>query len=57
MTLKIEAASASDELTRAVEASVQAVTRLKARLEVCPAGSLSRDGKVIEDVRDYGGRS
>jgi phenylacetate-CoA ligase len=57
MTLKIEAAGTSDELARAIEASVQAVTRLKARVEVSPAGSLPRDGRVIEDARDYGGRS
>jgi phenylacetate-CoA ligase len=54
MTLRIEAAGAGDELARAVEASVQAVTRLRARVEVSPAGSLPRDGRAIEDARDYG---
>ncbi len=57
MTLRIEAAGAGDDLARAVEASVQAVTRLKARVEVSPAGSLPRDGRAIEDARDYGKRS
>lgn len=57
MTLMIETAQANDDLARAIEASVQTVTRLKGRVEIAPAGSLPRDGKAIEDVRDYGGAS
>jgi hypothetical protein len=43
----------SDAAARAVEASVQAVTGLKARVEPVPPGSLPRDGRVIKDARDY----
>lgn len=57
MTLRIEAVGVDDVLVRAVEASMQAVTRLKARIEIGPPGSLPRDGRVIEDARDYGGES
>jgi len=57
MTLKVEAAQASGEFVRAIEASVQAVTRLKGHVEIAPAGTLPRDGKAIEDARDYGGQS
>jgi phenylacetate-CoA ligase len=57
MTLRVEAMGESEDLARSVEASVQAVTRLKARVEICAAGSLPRDGRVIEDARDYGGNS
>jgi phenylacetate-CoA ligase len=57
MTLKVEAGQTDGELVRAIEASVQAVTRLKGHVEIAPAGSLPRDGKAIEDARDYGGKS
>ncbi len=57
MTLRVEAAGEGEDLARMVEASVQTVTRLRARVEVCAAGSLPRDGRIIEDARDYGGKS
>ena len=57
MTLKVEAAQAGGEFVRAIEASLQAVTQLKGHVEIASAGSLPRDGKAIEDARDYGGKS
>jgi phenylacetate-coenzyme A ligase PaaK-like adenylate-forming protein len=33
--------------------SLAAVTKLRAFVELVPAGSLPKDGKVIEDVRKY----
>jgi phenylacetate-CoA ligase len=54
MIFKIEAEEAGEDLVRAVEASVQAVTRLKARVETSAPGTLPRDGRAIEDARDYG---
>jgi phenylacetate-CoA ligase len=57
MTLKVEAAADGEDFARKVEASVQALTRLRAKVEVCAAGSLPRDGRLIEDARDYAGKS
>lgn len=57
MVFRFESERADDALASAVEASVQAVTRLKARVERAAPGSLPRDGRVIEDARDYGGGS
>ncbi len=57
MIFKVETKNAGEVLAHAVEASVQAVTRLKARVESSAPGSLPRDGRLIEDVRDYGARS
>jgi phenylacetate-CoA ligase len=54
MVFRIEAKAAGADFAQAVAASVQAVTRLKARVEMVPVGSLPRDGRVIEDARDYG---
>lgn len=54
MTLKVETPQAGDDLARAVEASLQAVMRLKGRVEAVEPGSLPRDGSTIEDARDYG---
>ena len=53
MIFRMETDRVSEEAARAVEASVQAVTGLKARVEPVPPGSLPRDGRVIEDARDY----
>lgn len=54
MTLKVETQEISADLARAVAASMHAVTRLKGRVESTPPGSLPRDGRAIEDARDYG---
>jgi phenylacetate-CoA ligase len=53
MTLRIEAEGGED-LADAVAATLHAVTKLKGRVEVVPAGSLPRDGTAIEDARKYG---
>lgn len=55
MTLKVETQQTGADFARAVEASVHTVTRLKGRVEAAPPGSLPRDGRAIEDTRDYGG--
>uniref|UniRef100_UPI00333F8066 phenylacetate--CoA ligase family protein n=1 Tax=Castellaniella defragrans TaxID=75697 RepID=UPI00333F8066 len=51
MTLKVESSRALD--VEAVAASVRDQTKLRAQVEMVPAGSLPNDGKVIEDVRSY----
>ena len=35
-------------------ATVTDVTKLKARVEIVPPGSLANDGKVIDDTRPIG---
>lgn len=50
MLVMLEADAADPE---AIAASVQAVLRLRARIEVVPGGTLPRDGKVIDDQRTY----
>ena len=52
MTLHCEGA-ADGNLAQAVAASLRDLTKLRG--EVCFVESLSRDGKVIEDARNYGG--
>jgi phenylacetate-CoA ligase len=51
MTVLVEAEDADPA---AIEASVQAILKLRGRVEIRTPGSLPRDGKVIEDRRDYG---
>ena len=51
MTVKIEADGGD---RTALEASVQAVLKLKGTVEIVAPGSLPNDGKVIEDTRSYG---
>jgi phenylacetate-CoA ligase len=55
MILKVETPEMDADLAHAVETSMQAITRLKGRVEQAPPGSLPRDGSAIEDARDYGG--
>jgi len=50
MTLKVEAA-ADPALAAKVAESVQAVTKLKGKVELVPSGTLPNDGKVIADER------
>lgn len=50
MLVRVEATQADAD---AIAASVQAVLRLKGRVEIVPPGSLPNDGKVIEDQRSY----
>lgn len=51
LTVQVEAVAAD---AAALEASVQAVLKLRGRVEVVAPGSLPNDGKVIEDRRSYG---
>ncbi len=54
MTLKVEAASAGGGLAKSLAETVQAVTKLRADVEIVAPGSLPNDGKVIADERTYG---
>jgi phenylacetate-CoA ligase len=51
MTLAAEAGSRGEELRAAVAATLQAVTKLKASVDLVAPGSLPNDGKVIADER------
>lgn len=51
MTLRAESANGGADLTEKVAATLQAVTKLKGRVEIVAVGSLPNDGKVISDER------
>ena len=51
MTVKVEAEGGDPA---ALEASVQAVLKMRGTVEIVAPGSLPNDGKVIEDTRSYG---
>jgi phenylacetate-CoA ligase len=53
MTLKAEAKAADAALAAKVAETVQAITKLKGKVEFAALGSLPNDGKVIEDTRSY----
>ncbi|NBS08926.1 MAG: phenylacetate--CoA ligase family protein [Betaproteobacteria bacterium] len=53
MTLKVEAAQTSPELTQQLGDAVREVTKLRATIEWVNPQSLPNDGKVIEDARSY----
>jgi phenylacetate-CoA ligase len=54
MTLKAEVPAGTDQrLAAHLANSLAAVTKLRGFVELVPAGSLPKDGKVIEDVRKY----
>ena len=53
MTLAAECAVPTRVLERAVAASLQAVTKLKGRVELMAPGTLLNDGKIIADERRY----
>ncbi|MEO1686774.1 MAG: AMP-binding protein, partial [Pseudomonadota bacterium] len=53
MDVKVEATGAGEGFAAAVEASVQAVLKLRGAVEVVAPGALPNDGKVIEDARSY----
>ena len=53
MTLKFAASNANDDLAAAVEASIQAVLKLRGSAELVDAASLPDDGLMIEDARSY----
>ena len=54
MLLKVEAPGPEGGLAKRIAESVQAVTKLRADVEIVPMGSLPNDGKVIADERTYG---
>jgi phenylacetate-CoA ligase len=51
MTLRAESANGGADLPEQVAATLQAVTKLKGRVEIVAPGSLPNDGKVISDER------
>jgi phenylacetate-CoA ligase len=51
MTLQAESSNVSPEMARAVEATLQAVTKLRGAVELVAPGVLPNDGKVIADER------
>jgi phenylacetate-CoA ligase len=51
MTLRAESANGGADLPDKVAATLQAVTKLKGRVEIVAVGSLPNDGKVISDER------
>jgi len=53
MTLRVEHSAGGEELSRAVEASLRDVTKLRGEVRVVRPGELPNDGKVIEDTRRY----
>ncbi len=54
MTLTAECAAPASGLEQAVATSLQAVTKLKGRVEFVAPGTLPNDGKIIADERNYG---
>ena len=54
MTLKAECGARDPEFARAVEATLQAVCKLRGTVELVDPGSLANDGKVIADDRSVG---
>ena len=54
MTLRVEANEAPEGLAQRVAQSVRDVTKLRCEVELCAAGSLPNDGKLIEDARAVG---
>jgi phenylacetate-CoA ligase len=53
MTLAAECAVPTSGLEGAVAASLQAVTKLKGRVQLIAPGTLPNDGKIIADERSY----
>lgn len=51
MTLRAESANGGADLSEKLAATLQAVTKLKGRVEIVAVGSLPNDGKVISDER------
>jgi phenylacetate-CoA ligase len=53
MTFTAECAAPTSRLKDAVAGSLQAVTKLKGRVELLAPGTLPNDGKIIIDERSY----
>ena len=54
MTLRCEVRQPSPTLSDAIVNSIRDVTKLRGEVELVTPGSLPNDGKVIEDLRQYG---
>jgi phenylacetate-CoA ligase len=54
MTLLVECAAPEPGLVEAIEAALQAVTKLRGGVELVAPGSLPNDGKIIADERPIG---
>ena len=54
MTLRCEVSARAEGLAEAIVASIRDVTKLRGEVELVAPGSLTNDGKVIEDLRKYG---
>ena len=54
MILAAECAARPSGLEDAVAASLQAVTKLKGRVQLVAPGTLPNDGKIIADERSIG---
>ena len=53
MTLHAEVDGAPDGLAARLREALRDVTKLRGEVELCAVGSLSNDGKVIEDLRKF----
>ena len=53
MTLKVEAATPSADLEKAMTDTIRTVCKVGGKVEFASIGSLPNDGKVIDDVRKY----
>lgn len=51
MTLKCEIENHQESIEPLIEQSVREICKLRADIELCPAGALPNDGVVIEDAR------
>ena len=51
MTLKCEIENHQESIEQLIEQSVREICKLRADIELCPAGELPNDGVVIEDAR------
>ena len=51
MTLKWEIENNQESIEQLIEQSVREICKLRAYIELCPAGELPNDGVVIEDAR------
>ena len=53
MTLHCETSDCNDQLRNEIAVSLQAICKLKGDVALSQPGSLSNDGKVIDDIRTY----
>ena len=53
ITLQCESASTDASLTEAITDSIRSICKLRGEVEIVAVGSLPKDGKVIDDIRQY----